>query len=181
MPSPNAGTRGQLPPGYRLYAQRNTVIPLSTTFPPALNTQQEKPEVPNVMIKETIKDLMHKWMLKGFDLITVGQDNEGQYWPGFGPSIPHVTDRAKLKQQGISSLMDDVRAFWKEHDFDLRVACVRRDYDSEDDSETLQPSKTTRREFRNKFGRNRNRSLSPHSKRSRYDSPDRGSESRERS
>ncbi|KAA6401857.1 MAG: hypothetical protein EZS28_002618 [Streblomastix strix] len=77
--------------------------------------------------------------------------------------------------------MDDVRAFWREHNFDLRTACVRKEYDSEDDSETLQPAKTTRREFRNRFGGHRNRSLSPHSKRSRYDSPDRRSESRERS
>ncbi|KAA6374060.1 MAG: hypothetical protein EZS28_030415 [Streblomastix strix] len=77
--------------------------------------------------------------------------------------------------------MDEVRAFWREHNFDLKVVCVRKEYDSEDDSETLQPAKTTRREFRNKFGRHRNRSLSPHNKRSRYDSPDRRSESRERS
>ncbi|KAA6390379.1 MAG: hypothetical protein EZS28_014097, partial [Streblomastix strix] len=76
--------------------------------------------------------------------------------------------------------MDDVRAFWREHNFDLRVACVRKEYDSEDDSETLQPAKTTRQEFRNRFGRHRNRSLPPYNKRSRYDSPDRRSESRER-
>ncbi|KAA6343464.1 MAG: hypothetical protein EZS28_052309, partial [Streblomastix strix] len=120
-------------------------------------------------------------MLKGFDLIPVGKDDEGNHWPGFGPGVPHATDWRKAKQQGQILSMDDVRAFWKEHDFDLKVACVRRDYDSEDDSETLQPSKTTRRELRNKFGRNRNRSLSPHSKRSRYDSPDRDNESRERS
>ncbi|KAA6358612.1 MAG: hypothetical protein EZS28_045861, partial [Streblomastix strix] len=159
----------------RLYASSE----LGTT---RLNSaKQEIPGIPNVLTKETIKDHMHKRMLKGFDLIPVGKDDEGLYWPRLGPGVPHATDRRKAKQQGQTLSMDDVRAFWKEHNFDLRVACVRRDYDSEDDSETLQPTKTTRREFRNKFGRNRNRSLSPLSKRSRYDSPDRGSESRERS
>ncbi|KAA6366158.1 MAG: hypothetical protein EZS28_038317 [Streblomastix strix] len=95
---------------------------------------------------------MHKWMLKGFDLIPVGKDDEGNPWPGFGPGVPHATDWRKAKQQGQILSMDDIRAFWKEHNFDLRVACVRRDYDLEDGSETLQPTKTTRREFRNKFG-----------------------------
>ncbi|KAA6372185.1 MAG: hypothetical protein EZS28_032288, partial [Streblomastix strix] len=116
-----------------------------------------------VLTKETIKDHIDKWMLKGFDLIPLGKDDEGQYWPGFGPGVPHATD-------------------WKkEHHFDLRVAYVRKEYDSEDDSDTLQPTKATRQEFRNRFGRFRNRSLSPHYKRSRYDSSNRGNESRERS
>ncbi|KAA6368286.1 MAG: hypothetical protein EZS28_036186, partial [Streblomastix strix] len=181
MPPPGSGPRDQPPPGHGLYTQGNAVIPRSTIFPPTLNAEQEIPGIPNILTKETIKDHMHKWMLKGFDLIPVGKDDEGNHWPGFDPGVPHATDWWKAKQQGQRLSMDDVRAFWKEHDFELRVACVRRDHDSEDDSETLQPTKTTRREFRNKFGRNRNRSLSPHSKRSRYDSPDRGSESRERS
>ncbi|KAA6363794.1 MAG: hypothetical protein EZS28_040679, partial [Streblomastix strix] len=115
----------------------------------------EIPGIPNVLTKETIKNLMHK-------------------------CVPHVTDQRKAKQQGQTPSMDDIRAFWRKYNFDLRVACVRKEYNSEDDSETLQPTKTTRREFRNKFGRNRNRSLSPHSKRQRQDSPDRRSESRER-
>ncbi|KAA6362168.1 MAG: hypothetical protein EZS28_042305, partial [Streblomastix strix] len=181
MPPPNSGPRDQPPPGHGLYTQRNTAIPQSTIFPPALNAEQEIPGIPNILTKETIKEHMRRWMLKGFDLIPVGKDDDGQYWPGFGPGVPHATDWRKAKQQGQTSSMDEVRAFWREHNFDLRIACVRREYDSEDDSETLQPTKTTRREFRNKFGRHRNRSLSPHSKRSRYDSPDRRSESRERS
>ncbi|KAA6394263.1 MAG: hypothetical protein EZS28_010207, partial [Streblomastix strix] len=98
---------------------------------------------------------MHKWMLKGFVLIPVGKDDEGHYWPEFGPGVPHATDRRKTKQQGQTPSMDDVRALWKKHNFDLRVACARRDYDSKDDSKTLQSSKTTRRQFRNKFGRNK--------------------------
>ncbi|KAA6385562.1 MAG: hypothetical protein EZS28_018914 [Streblomastix strix] len=77
--------------------------------------------------------------------------------------------------------MDDIKTFWREHNIELRKACVRKEYDSEDDSETLQPAKTSRQEFRNRFGRQRNRSLSPRNKRSRYDSPDRKSESRQRS
>ncbi|KAA6393830.1 MAG: hypothetical protein EZS28_010643 [Streblomastix strix] len=77
--------------------------------------------------------------------------------------------------------MDDIEAFWRDHNFDLRVTRVRQEYDSKDESETLQPAKTTRQQFRNKFGRHRNRSLSPHRQRSRYDFPDRRSESRERS
>ncbi|KAA6385029.1 MAG: hypothetical protein EZS28_019446, partial [Streblomastix strix] len=54
-----------------------------------------------------------------------------------------------------------------------------KEYDSGDDSETLYPAKTTRQQFRNRFGRQKNRSLSSHNKRSRYDSPDRKSESSE--
>ncbi|KAA6369588.1 MAG: hypothetical protein EZS28_034886 [Streblomastix strix] len=175
MPSLNSGPRGQPPPRQEptgLYASINAAIPQSTIFPPALSTEQEIPEIPNVLTKETIKDHKHKWMLKRFDLIPVGKDDEGHYWPGFGPGVPHATDWRKTKQQGPTPSIDDVRAFWKEHNFDLRVACVRRDYDSEDDSETLYPTKTMRQEFRNKFGRNRNRFLSPYNKRSRYDSPD---------
>ncbi|KAA6370094.1 MAG: hypothetical protein EZS28_034380, partial [Streblomastix strix] len=181
MPPPGPEPRDQPPPGHGLYAQRNAAIPQSTIFPPTLNAEQEIPGIPNILTKKTIKEHMHMWILKGFDLIPVGKDDEGNHWLGFGPGVPHATDWRKAKQQGQKLTMDDGRAFWKEHDFDLRVACVRRDYDSEDDSETLQPSKTTRREFRNKFGRNRNRSLTPHSKRSRYNSPDRDNESRERS
>ncbi|KAA6394565.1 MAG: hypothetical protein EZS28_009913 [Streblomastix strix] len=120
-------------------------------------------------------------MQKRFDLIPVGKDDEGHYWPVFGPGVPHATDWRKTKQQGQTPSMDDVRAFWREYNFDLRVACVRKEYGSEDDSETLQPTKTKRQEFKNRFGRYRNRSLSPHNKRSRYDSPDRGNESRESS
>ncbi|KAA6360253.1 MAG: hypothetical protein EZS28_044220, partial [Streblomastix strix] len=153
MPPPGSGPRDQPPPGHGLYAQRNAAIPQSTIFPPTLNAEQEIPGIPNILTKETIKDHMHKWRLKGFGLLPVGKEDEGNHWPGFGPGVPNVTDWRKAKQQGQILSMDDVRAFWKEHDFDLRVACVRRDYDSEDDSETLQPTKTTRREFRNKFGR----------------------------
>ncbi|KAA6381191.1 MAG: hypothetical protein EZS28_023283 [Streblomastix strix] len=164
MPHPGPGPRDQPPPGHGLYAQRNAAIPQSTIFPPTLNAEQETPGIPNILTKETIKDHMHKWMLKGFDLIPVGKDDEGNHWPGFGPGVRHTADWRKAKQQGQILSMEDVKSFWKEHDYNLRVACVRRDYDSEDDSETLQPSKITRREFRNKFGRSRNRSLSPHSK-----------------
>ncbi|KAA6375313.1 MAG: hypothetical protein EZS28_029162 [Streblomastix strix] len=137
--------------------------------------------MPIVMTKETFKHHMYRWMLKGFDLIPVGKDDEGQYWPSFGPGVPHETDWRKSKQQGIAPSMDEVRAFWREYNFDLRVACVKKEYDSEDDSEPLQSAKTTRQEFRNSFGRHRNRFLSPRNKRSRYDSPDRRSESRDRS
>ncbi|KAA6397312.1 MAG: hypothetical protein EZS28_007156 [Streblomastix strix] len=77
--------------------------------------------------------------------------------------------------------MNDIKAFWREHNFDLREECVRKEYDSDDDSQTLQPTKATRQEFRNRIRRYRNWSLSPHNKRSRYDSPDRRSESKERS
>ncbi|KAA6339732.1 MAG: hypothetical protein EZS28_052588, partial [Streblomastix strix] len=144
MPPPNSGPRDQPPPGHGLYAHRNAAIPQLTIFPPTLNAEQEIPGIPNVLTKETIKDHMHKWILKGFDLIPVGKDDEGHYWPGFGPRVPHATDWKKAKQQGQTPSMDDVRAFWKEHNFYLRVACVRKDYDSADDSETLQPTKTTR-------------------------------------
>ncbi|KAA6377361.1 MAG: hypothetical protein EZS28_027111, partial [Streblomastix strix] len=181
MPPPNSGPRDQPPPGHGLYTQRNAAIPQSTIFPPTLNAEQEIPGIQNVLTKETIKEYMRRWMLKGFDLIPVDKHDEEQYWPGFGPGVPHATDWRKTKQQGQTPSMDEVRAFWREYNFDLRVACVRREYDSEDDSETLQPAKITRQEFRNRFGRHRNRSLSPHNKRSKYDSPDRRSESRERS
>jgi hypothetical protein len=49
------------------------------------------------LTKETIKEHMHKGMLKGFDLIPVGKDDEGYYWPGFGPGVPHATDWRKAK------------------------------------------------------------------------------------
>ncbi|KAA6394171.1 MAG: hypothetical protein EZS28_010305 [Streblomastix strix] len=96
---------------------------------------------------------MHRLTLKGFYQIPVGKDYERQYWPGFDPRVPHATDWRKTKQQCQTPSMDDVRAFWREHNFYLRVACVRKEYDSEDYSETLQPTKTTRQEFRNIFGR----------------------------
>ncbi|KAA6358287.1 MAG: hypothetical protein EZS28_046186, partial [Streblomastix strix] len=180
MSPPNSGPRDQPPPGQGLYAQRNTAIPQSTIFPPALNAEQEIPGIPNVLTKETIKDHTHKWMLKGFDLISVGKDDEGHYWPCFGLGVLQTTNWRKSKHQGIAPSMDEVRAFWREYNFDLNVACVRKEYNSDDDSDTLQPAITTRQEFRNRFGRYRNRSLSPHNKRSRYDSPDRRIESRER-
>ncbi|KAA6388216.1 MAG: hypothetical protein EZS28_016255, partial [Streblomastix strix] len=160
MPPPNSGPRDQPPPGQGLYTQRNTAIPQSTIFPPTLNVEQEIPGIPNVLSKETIKEHMRRWMLKGFDLIPVGKDDKGQYWPGFDPGVPHATDWRKAKQQGQTLSMDEVRAFWREHNFDLRVACVRREHDSEDDSETLQPAKTAIQEFRNRFGRHRNRNES---------------------
>ncbi|KAA6358376.1 MAG: hypothetical protein EZS28_046097, partial [Streblomastix strix] len=143
--------------------------------------KQEILAIPNVLTKETIKDRMRRWMLKGFDLIPVGKDDDGQCWPGFGPGVEHATDWRKSKQQGQTPSMDDVRAFYREHNFDLRIACVRKEYDSEDDSETLQSAKTIKQEFGNGFGRHRDRSLSSRSKILRYDFFDRRSESRERS
>ncbi|KAA6352757.1 MAG: hypothetical protein EZS28_051717 [Streblomastix strix] len=92
IPHPNSGPRDQPPLGYGLYAQRNAAIPQSTIFPPTLNAEQEIPGISNVLTQETIKDHMCRWMLKGFDLIPVGKDDEGQYWPGFGPGVPHATD-----------------------------------------------------------------------------------------
>ncbi|KAA6356382.1 MAG: hypothetical protein EZS28_048090, partial [Streblomastix strix] len=68
-----------------------------------------------------IKNRMHKWILKGFDLIPVGKDDEGQYWPGFGPGVPHATDWRKSKQQGLPLSMEEVKAFWRENNFELRV------------------------------------------------------------
>ncbi|KAA6399757.1 MAG: hypothetical protein EZS28_004706 [Streblomastix strix] len=181
MPPPGPGPRDQPPPGHGLYAQRNAAIPQSTIFPPQLNAEQEIPGIPNGLTKETIKEHMRRWMLKGFDLIPVSKDDEGHYWPGYGPGVPHATDWRNSKQQRQAPSMDDVRAFWREHNFDLRLACVRKEYDSEDNSETLQLAKTTRYIFRNRFGRYRKRSISQYNKRLRYDSPDRSSESRERS
>ncbi|KAA6360241.1 MAG: hypothetical protein EZS28_044233 [Streblomastix strix] len=67
MPPPNSGQRGQPPPRQRLtgpYASRNAVIPQTMIFPHTLKTEQKIPEIPNIMTKETIKDHMHRWMLK---------------------------------------------------------------------------------------------------------------------
>ncbi|KAA6403173.1 MAG: hypothetical protein EZS28_001299 [Streblomastix strix] len=100
MPPPNSGRRDQPPPGHGLYVQRNAAIPQSTIFPPALNAEQEILGIANVLTKETIKDHMHIWILKGFDLIPVSKDDEGQYWPGFGPGVLHAADWRKPKQQG---------------------------------------------------------------------------------
>ncbi|KAA6383945.1 MAG: hypothetical protein EZS28_020528 [Streblomastix strix] len=84
MPPPNSGPLGQSPSGQgptRPYAQRITVKLQTMIFPPTLNTEQEIPEIQNVMTKETIKDHLPKWMLKGFDHIPVGKNEEGQYRP----------------------------------------------------------------------------------------------------
>ncbi|KAA6396227.1 MAG: hypothetical protein EZS28_008250, partial [Streblomastix strix] len=146
MITPNSGPRRQPPPGQRstgLYTTRNAARPQAKIFQPALKAEQEKPEISNVMTKETNKDHMHRQMLKEFDLIPIGKDNERQCWPGFGPGVPHATDWRKTKQQGQTPSMDDVRAFWREYNFDLRVACVGKEYDSKDDSEKRQPAKTT--------------------------------------
>ncbi|KAA6368987.1 MAG: hypothetical protein EZS28_035486, partial [Streblomastix strix] len=128
----NSGPRDQSPPGHQLHAQRNIAILQQTIFVPTLNAEQEIPGIPNVLTKETIKDHMHKWMLKGFDLIPVGKDDEGQYWMGFCPSVPHATDWRKSKQQGQTSSIDDIRAFQREHNFDLRVAYKNSEIDSKD-------------------------------------------------
>ncbi|KAA6359815.1 MAG: hypothetical protein EZS28_044658, partial [Streblomastix strix] len=71
-------------------------------------------------------------MLNGFDLIPVRKNDEGQYWSGFGPGIPHATDWRKSKQQGQTRSMDDIRAFWRKHNFDLRVTCRNLEIDSAD-------------------------------------------------
>ncbi|KAA6380049.1 MAG: hypothetical protein EZS28_024423 [Streblomastix strix] len=111
MPPPSSGPRDQPPPSHGLYAQRNVAIPQSTIFPPALNSEQEIPGIPNVLTKETIREHMRRQMLKRFDLIPVSKDDEGQYWPRFGPGVPHATDWRKSKQQGKTPSMDDIRAF----------------------------------------------------------------------
>ncbi|KAA6358394.1 MAG: hypothetical protein EZS28_046079, partial [Streblomastix strix] len=110
VPPPNQGPRGQHPPRQGLNSQRNVSIPQSTIFPPTLNAEQKKPGIPNLLVKEAFKDHMRKWMQKGFDLISVGKDDEGQYWPGFGPGVPHATDWRKSKQQDQIHSMDVVRA-----------------------------------------------------------------------
>ncbi|KAA6390378.1 MAG: hypothetical protein EZS28_014096 [Streblomastix strix] len=92
MPPPNSGPRDQPPPGQGLHAQRNAAIPQSAIFPLVLSVDQEIPGIPNVLTKETIKDHMHKWMLKVFDLIPVCKNDEGQYWPGFNLGVSHATD-----------------------------------------------------------------------------------------
>ncbi|KAA6376949.1 MAG: hypothetical protein EZS28_027523 [Streblomastix strix] len=110
---PNSGPRGQPPPGQGpigLYIPRNATRQQATIFTAALNTEKEIPKMPNIIIKGTFKDRMHGWMLKGFDQIPVGKDDEDQYWPGFGPSELNATDWRKSKQQGLEPSMDDVRA-----------------------------------------------------------------------
>ncbi|KAA6392914.1 MAG: hypothetical protein EZS28_011562 [Streblomastix strix] len=127
MSPPNSGLRGQLPLGQgpmELYVPKNAVIQQESISHPAFNTEQEIPKIAN-----------------GSDLIQVGKDDEGQYWPGFAPSVQHATDWRKPEQQDLAHSMDEVRTFRKEYNFDLRVACVRKEYDSENDSETLQPAK----------------------------------------
>ncbi|KAA6399249.1 MAG: hypothetical protein EZS28_005223 [Streblomastix strix] len=95
MPPPHSGPRGQPPSGQGStgpYAPGNAAIPQATIFPPVLKAEQEIPEIPNVMTKETIKDHMRRWMLNGFEQIPVGKDDEVQYWPSFGSGVPHATD-----------------------------------------------------------------------------------------
>ncbi|KAA6378124.1 MAG: hypothetical protein EZS28_026348, partial [Streblomastix strix] len=55
---PLIGPRGHPPPGQEPtgpYTPRNVAKPQAKTFPPALNAQQEIPEIPNVMTIEVIK------------------------------------------------------------------------------------------------------------------------------
>ncbi|KAA6358765.1 MAG: hypothetical protein EZS28_045708 [Streblomastix strix] len=102
-PPPSSEPRGQSPLGHGLTrpnTPRNVVRPQAIIFPLALKTEQEIPEISNVMTMETINDAMHRWMLKGFDLIPVGKDDEGQYWPGFDPGVPYAADWKMSKQQG---------------------------------------------------------------------------------
>ncbi|KAA6397684.1 MAG: hypothetical protein EZS28_006790 [Streblomastix strix] len=56
-PPPNAGPRDQPPPGQGPagpYIPRNAIKPKVIIFPPALNKEQEIPEISNVKIKETL-------------------------------------------------------------------------------------------------------------------------------
>ncbi|KAA6396803.1 MAG: hypothetical protein EZS28_007665 [Streblomastix strix] len=154
------GPRGQPPPEKGSYKPRSEVIPYTAIFPPILITKQEIPEIQNVMTKETINDHIYRWILKGFDLIPVVKDIEGQYRPGFGLDVPHVANWRKSQQQGIAPSMEEVKAFWREYNFDLKIENLRKKFDSEDDSETLQPARTTRQGFRYKFGKRRYLSLS---------------------
>ncbi|KAA6374203.1 MAG: hypothetical protein EZS28_030270 [Streblomastix strix] len=161
MPPTSSVPRGQPPPGQEpmeLYIPRNIVIPQATIFAHTLNAKQEIPEIPNVITKETIENHMQRWVLQVFDLIPVCKDDEGQYQPGFGPGVPYATDWRKSNLQGLTPTVGEDGAFWKDCNFDLRVACVRKKCDSKDNSETLQPTKTIRHEFRNRFGRQRIRS-----------------------
>ncbi|KAA6381495.1 MAG: hypothetical protein EZS28_022978 [Streblomastix strix] len=94
------GPRGQPPPGQGptgQYIPRNTQIPEATIFAPPLNTEQEIPDIPNVMTKETIKGHMRRWMLKGYDLIPIGKDDDVQYWPGFGPDVSLAKDWKQIQ------------------------------------------------------------------------------------
>lgn len=67
---------------------------------------------------------MHRWLKKGFDLIAVGKDDDGQYWPGFGPGRGNTTNWRAAKESNRKPTYDEVKAFWKENNFDLKLACV---------------------------------------------------------
>ncbi|KAA6394614.1 MAG: hypothetical protein EZS28_009861 [Streblomastix strix] len=76
----------------------------------------------------------------------------------------------KSKICRYSSFNGKINAFWRDVNFDLKVACIRMDYDSEDESEQMRPSKTTKEEHGRKFGVQGHRQTSPPDKRSRFDS-----------
>ncbi|KAA6343132.1 MAG: hypothetical protein EZS28_052333, partial [Streblomastix strix] len=121
----NSGPLGQLRPGLRPtgpYIPRNAERPQAMIFPPALNTKQQISEIVNVITKETIKDHMHRWMLKRYDLNPLDKDDKGQYQPDFSPCIPHATDRRKFRQQELHPSMEEVKAFQREYNFELRLA-----------------------------------------------------------
>ncbi|KAA6365369.1 MAG: hypothetical protein EZS28_039106 [Streblomastix strix] len=161
LPPTSSRLLGQSPKGQgpiELYIPRNIVIPQATIFPHTLNAKQEILEISNVITKETIENHMQRQILQVFDLIPVCKDDEGQYQPGFGPGVSYATDWRKSNLQALTPTVGEDGAFWKDCNFDLRVACVRKEYDSKDNSETLQPAKTIKHEFRNRFGRYRIRS-----------------------
>ncbi|KAA6378447.1 MAG: hypothetical protein EZS28_026027, partial [Streblomastix strix] len=169
---------GQGPTGS--HAPRNAVRPQATIFFPALNIEQEISEISNVMTKETVKDHIHRWMSKVQVRVPVGNDDKGQHWFSFGPGVLYAIDWRQSKQQGLAPSMEEVNAFWREYNIDLRVARLMKYQYLEDYQETLQQAKTTRQEFKNSFRKHRNRSLSSYSKKLRYASHDRRSQSRDR-
>ncbi|KAA6383169.1 MAG: hypothetical protein EZS28_021305 [Streblomastix strix] len=117
----------------------------ATIFPPALGTDQEILEIPDTLINQVIKDHTNRWMLIGFDQIPVGKNDKGQYQPVFGPGIPHTVDWRKAIQSKTVPSSEEVKEFWRENSVFLRVACVRNEYDSMDETETLISARNMKR------------------------------------
>ncbi|KAA6385656.1 MAG: hypothetical protein EZS28_018818 [Streblomastix strix] len=70
---------------------------LALIFPPVLNENHEIPGIPDILTEQVIKVHMHKWILKRFGQIRVGQDENEQCWPRFGPNNPNVVNWRRQK------------------------------------------------------------------------------------
>ncbi|KAA6347349.1 MAG: hypothetical protein EZS28_052035, partial [Streblomastix strix] len=127
--------------------QNKQFIEFIPLFHPALNGNHEIPEIPDVETKFVIRVHTHRRILQGFDLILVGDNDDGQCLPSIGPYRVYAMNWRRAKQAGTPPSIEEVNAFWKEVNFNLSIAYVRMEHDSDEKSQTMKLSKTSKEEF----------------------------------